>query len=467
MKRLLAITLAVFALSLATRSGTARAQDGGNDGPLPPYIAVGGDGKLNFDPSGLTPGEPIVMSPPEGIPTLAASIPGTDLTACATCLVYNTYTTADGATVVIPNAYTAIVMAVTGYSPFNSPPDFAMGNGILQMAAMAGAFEGMGIPPEQMTPENIAARLDPRSTEFSPFFLLQLNLALNDPNSPLNTGNFFFAAGIFQFSCHPVTGVCAPTVAEDEDADSKKTTDLREEICRQLGDCPTPPTDTCPRDWEIIAADPTYSALKIEPNYPVVVGQDPEKRGVDLLAGVTVPPVIVRFNVEKRIPGDRVCRWHEGTGYGGCDGGYDRLDSPTGHWYTDGHWGVDQDTTTICERQTRTYPDAVTNLSITAELDPESIAWIETGDLQQRYPGAKVYQAEWPLWPGMMPSKTTISADRATFLLEWDRLQLLDPGYYRVIISGQTKGTPYTAPRLLDYDERAFSVAVVVTALTK
>jgi hypothetical protein len=67
----------------------------------------------------------------------------------------------------------------------------------------------------------------------------------------------------------------------------------------------------------------------------------------------------------------------------------------------------------------------------------------------------------------MMPAKTTISANRATFLLEWDRLQLLDPGFYRVIINGQTKGTPYTAPRLLDYDERAFSVAVVVTALTK
>jgi len=463
-KRLLAIPFAVFALLLVTRPGAAHAQTGGND-PLPPYVGVGGDGRLHFDPSGLTPGEPIVMPPPEGFPALEGTIPGTDLSACLGCLVFNTYTSADGATVIIPNAYTAIVMAVTGESPFNTTPDFWMGNGILQIAAMAGAFEGMGIPPEELTLENIAARLDPRSSEYSPFFLLQLNWALNNPDSPLNTGTFFWAAGIFEFSCHPVTGQCAPVPTDNpNDGDGNGTSDgdkdWREVVCEQLGDCTEPPTDDCPRNWEIIVTPPTYTAQVLDPPYPVVVGQDPQKRGVDLLAGVTVPPVIVKFNVEKEVPGERECTWFETTGHGGC-AGYD------GEWYRDGHWGWHQEKIKVCERQTRTYPDAVTNLSITMELDPESIAWIESGELQARYPGAKVYQATWRLWRGLYPSKANIAPDRTTFLLEWDRLQLRDPGYCRVLINGKTSGTPYTAPRSLDYNQRAFSVAVVMTALTK
>ncbi len=484
MKKLIAALFAavVLALIFGAHTQTARAQDnGGGQPPLPPYLTVGADGKIDFNASGLTPGEPMVMDPPPGFPKIEGGIPGTDLTACAGCLVYNTYTTADGATVVIPNAYTAVVMAASGYSPFNAQPDFAMGNGILQIAAMQGVFEGMGIPAEQMTPETLAARLDPRSSEFDPFFMLQLNAALNDPNSPLNTGSFFFAAGIFQFSCHPVTGECTDSNPNDADKNGQNNQCPDGMICQPCPpgqlcppqpNCPAgmlcqTPGDFCPRNLTVTAPPPVYTALKVLPEYPVVVGQDPAKRGVDMHAGVTVPPVNVQYNVEKEYRGDRVCKWFSGTGHGGCGGGYDRLDSPTGHWYNDGHWDVEQETRKVCERVTETYPDPVSIFTVQMRLDDASIAWIETGDLQLRYPGAHVYQADWPLWPEMPPTLTNISADGASILLEWDKLPLRDPGQYHVIIGGQTQGTPYTTPRLLKFDEITFDVAVFITALTK
>ena len=315
MRRLVLAALTLM-LALAASVQPALAQEGGEigaigDGSLPgslpetqpSYLVTGADGQIHFNPDGLTPGEPIVLDAPPGFWQLDGTLPGTDLQACLGCLVYNTYTTATGETVVIPNTYTAIVMAATGYSPFNTPADLAIGNGALQLAAMAGAFDSMGIPPEDFTLENLIKRFDPTSNDFDPLFMLQLNIALNDPNSPLNSGAFFWAAGLFQFACHPVTGECAP-VEDKEPADSDSDDDPLERICRTLGDCSKPLTDVCSaRDFSITVPPPVYVAEKMLPPFPIVVGQDPAQRGVDVRAGVTIPLVTVSFNVEMEYPG--------------------------------------------------------------------------------------------------------------------------------------------------------------------
>ena len=107
------------------------------------------------------------------------------------------------------------------------------------------------------------------------------------------------------------------------------------------------------------------------------------------------------------------------------------------------------------------------SLFVNLQLDPQSIAWIESGDLQARYPGAKVYQADWPLWPYRPADETSIAADQTAWSLTWKALQLADPGEWRTVVSGSTKGTPYTNPRQLSYNEITFKVAVIETALTK
>lgn len=55
-KRVLtAVVLTVFLMLVA---GKARADD------LPPYLRLDENGNITFDPSGLTPGEPITLPPP-------------------------------------------------------------------------------------------------------------------------------------------------------------------------------------------------------------------------------------------------------------------------------------------------------------------------------------------------------------------------------------------------------------------
>jgi hypothetical protein len=434
------ITLLTLLLGFAT---PAQAQSG-TGGNLPPYLSMGTDGKIYLNSSTLTAGQPIFMQP-EGVPSVQMTVGGQ--TICVGCLAFNSYTTPTGSTVVVPTAYTAIVMAITGKSPFTAQPDSYVANGILAAAMKAGVFEQMGISPDSVTPETILHTLQ----TMDPLMLIRLNATLNNPNNHLFEGQFFLAAGLFEFKCHPVTGQCPPV-----EPAPIPISDVYETICQSLGDCPNPPTDTCPRDWSVRQADPVYTAQQLAPPYPVVVGQDPNKTGVDYRAGVTVSPVIVKWNLEKRIKTGRDCNWHESTGHNGCDGEG-----------ADDHWGWDDHYETVCERQTRVFPDPVVSLYVNLQLDAASVHWIEAGDLQARYPGAMVYQADWPLWPYRPASETSISADQMSWLLTWKALQLADPGEWRTVVSGLTKGTPYTNPRQLSYNEITFKVAVIETALTK
>ena len=98
-------------------------------------------------------------------------------------------------------------MAVTGKSPFTAQPDSYVANGILAAAMKAGAFDQMGISPDSVTPETILHTLQ----TMDPLMLIRLNTALNNPNSHLVEGQFFLAAGLFEFRCNPVTGKCPPT----------------------------------------------------------------------------------------------------------------------------------------------------------------------------------------------------------------------------------------------------------------
>ena len=122
-----------------------------------------------------------------------------------------------------------------------------------------------------------------------PLMLIRLNATLNNPNNHLFEGQFFLAAGLFEFKCHPVTGQCPPVEAAQIPISS-----VYETICQSLGDCPNPPTDTCPRDWSVTQVDPVYTAQQLYPPHPVVVGQDVwmpwEGDGAHLERVATQPP---------------------------------------------------------------------------------------------------------------------------------------------------------------------------------
>ena len=133
------------------------------------------------------------------------------------------------------------------------------------------------------------------SGQLDPLFLVRMNAAMNDPNSPLFQNDLFLGAGIFSFRCNPVTGTCRNQPLGTPQTDSGTP-----------GAHPTPPGPQvtpeggeCPINLRVSQQPPTISAQKIAPAYPIVVGQDPAKRGVDVSASIQVHPVIVKYDVPK------------------------------------------------------------------------------------------------------------------------------------------------------------------------
>lgn len=164
--------------------------------------------------------------------------------------------------------------------------------------------------------------------------------------------------------------------------------------------------DDCDRDPHVSAPPPRLVAQQVEPPYPVVIGQDPNQRGVDIRIFVEIPPVKVSYNERRTLP----------------------------------------DGTVTCERVTETFEDPVRRLAVTVELSAESISWI-THDLGRRYPGAAVRAPVHELIPpGGWPQRSRIEH-------AFERVPLADPGEYAIIIEGQTTGTPYTRPRSLSHQE--------------
>jgi hypothetical protein len=436
---LLAVSILIALFLVARPTATAHAD------PLPPYLKIDANGKISFDPTGLTNAGPISMPPPAGWPSFQSTVPGTGLGVCVGCLTFNKYIAADGSTVVVPTAYTAIVMALSGKSPFNSQPNLVIGNGVIAAAAAAGVFQKMGLAPDQVTPDSVKHALE----TMDPLFLLQLNLALNNPASPLFSGAFFYASGLFAFACDPFTGQCG-----NSQTVPPAVSNIYEAACQAQGHCL--PLGNCKnRDWTISQQPPVLSAGKLAPAFPVVVGQDPAKRGVDLTIGVTTFPVIVTYTYE-HVETVKTCQW-VGSGLGGGCG-------PGGT--SDPNWGMRNSTRRDCRRHTDSFPDRIAVLTARAELAGASAAWI-SGDLAARYPGAHVYQSDWPLYPDRPMSTGGFNGDHTRFSATYTRLPLLDPGQYDLTIAGKTLGTPYTQPRDLTYHQVSFAVNAVFTALTK
>jgi len=89
--------------------------------------------------------------------------------------------------------------------------------------------------------------------------------------------------------------------------------------------------------------------------------------------------------------------------------------------------------------------------------------WITT-DLALRYPGLRVYQGHWDVFPGLCAGGTL--NDFREFGCFAKSIPLKDPGYYVLAINGLTTGTVVTAPRPISYSDR-FGVSALMVALIK
>ena len=137
------------------------------------------------------------------------------------------------------------------------------------------------------------------------------------------------------------------------------------------------------------------TASKIAPAYPLVIGQDDNKRGVDITWSVTVDPS-TRTTYSLNKDGD-------------------------------------------CVAHTEVYTETATSQAV-ASLSAESRDWILNGDLQTHYPGAYLHAPDLDLGDGGSALNVPVA----------------DPGKFEVNVSGTTSGTPLQGPRSFSIDAGDF-----------
>jgi hypothetical protein len=164
---------------------------------------------------------------------------------------------------------------------------------------------------------------------------------------------------------------------------------------------------------------------------------------VDISVNVTVPPVIVGYN------GTYIERINERENPNAAD----RAKNPT----------VWDRLIEECRRYSITIPDRVASMNVVLDLSAESVHWI-TNDLALRYPGLRVYQGHWDVFPGLCAGGTL--NDFREFGCFAKSIPLKDPGYYILTINGMTTGTVVTAPRPIYYADR-IGVSALMVALIK
>ena len=206
----------------------------------------------------------------------------------------------------------------------------------------------------------------------------------------------------------------------------------------------------CPDDWEppevygcqdptIEQGPPVLSVQRVAPAFPLVVGQDPERRGADVRATVSIPPVI--FTWYELVPVyESRCREAEAGGQGQCKTAPEKT-------YLNGVWEtvhVRDD----CRQHVEVYPEPVTDLVVWARLSDASKTWIQE-TLAQRYYGARVKRAQIGLVPQMAAWSGGCGGGTCTASALALSVPFEDPGTFELLLRVETAGTPVTRARSL------------------
>jgi len=211
----------------------------------------------------------------------------------------------------------------------------------------------------------------------------------------------------------------------------------------QLALIPTPPPVTvtpepvvCPPP-QVIQGKISFSGLKTAPNYPLVIGQDPDKRGVDLQFSASVAPT--QYITHEAVT-DYGCVYSFGSpGGGNC--GVNQKRVVTGYH---------------CEQHVETFSECVESAHGSAHLSQISRDWI-LNELSVRYPDAYLHNPEFSFGSGNSCSwSDTIEG-----------VGIEDPGYWDISVNGTTSGTPVSAPRNFGGKVNTFEVWLKEIAIIK
>jgi hypothetical protein len=217
---------------------------------------------------------------------------------------------------------------------------------------------------------------------------------------------------------------------------------------------PAPPSSACSAPFiqtgPIQVTGGSGDGGKVAPRNPVVIGQDPERRGVDVKVNALIPPISYH-TFETIRHDDLVCAW-DSTGLGSGCPGHPR----------DPRWETVVHTWYECIKHIQVFPDYLASAQVSINLTPESRAWILT-DLAQAYPGAHLLHPDFLFsfaGPGSMLGDKSVS-----WTTTIPSIQTADPGNYTTTVTVRTTGTPVSAPRQARVGIGQFTVELVQVTL--
>ncbi|HKZ84238.1 MAG TPA: hypothetical protein VJ793_11350 [Anaerolineae bacterium] len=237
--------------------------------------------------------------------------------------------------------------------------------------------------------------------------------------------------------------------------------------CLRNSGTPTPMPTPTPQDPNDplrcpdprVVEPPITIATNWRPPNPVVVGQDPDRQGIEFVINAQVPPVeyywwervqgkVCRPGVDWR--GYPTCSYNGGDGHWemadeDCQGG--RADDPRLRCTKDD--GTQGTRVPFCTEHIYRYRDGVDSVRVIADLSQGSINWIN-GELAARYPGATVRHPHWDVSaPG------AIFGSGGSFFSGVVRVPVEDPGWYDTRVIVRTTGTAVSGPRTAEWNGRA------------
>ena len=349
---------------------------------------------------------------------------------------YHRYMTPSGNIVVMPSASTLFFMALNPDSSGINDAYGVLGNGIGVLETMLAGY---------ITPEDLASLGYSDSESFwqsvingeTNIWTLEImgDFLLDLLSSSLADGNLYTMLLLYlNGDCDSVPGGCPATASIPTPPPSN--------------DCPSPYIVTSP----IQITGGSGNGGKIAPPHPVVIGQDPERRGVDVQVNALIPP-ITYYYYERIAHHDQVCVEDE-TGLGtGCP---DYPDDP--------NWKTITNTWYECVEHTQVYPDFLDSAQVSVNLTQASRTWILT-NLAQAYPGAALIHPDFSFsffGPGTLLGNKSI-----LWTMVIPNIQTADPGDYTTSVFVRTSGTPVSAPRQAQNRLGQFSVELVEEILVE
>ncbi len=197
----------------------------------------------------------------------------------------------------------------------------------------------------------------------------------------------------------------------------------------------------------------TAVASKTAPNYAIVTGQDPNKRGVDLSFTLTIQPTVLEFWTLEKETG-KYCVSPSGNIVDVPPPVEQNCKSPNTYKEVE----VER-----CEQHVKTFCEPAGNVRASASLKQSSRDWI-TGELAQWYPGAHLIKPDWGWTQGQGGCD---GSNTYRWTLNLPNVQVRDPGFYAMKITGTTLGTPVSSPRNFDQPAGEFDVYLMMTTIIK